>query len=180
MAKYASFENSGPVNPVIGFYDTDMINYGTNLPNVLFEMTDAQWDTRMDGPLAIAVNGSLQALVPYTIPMPEPSLSQQAAAALASGVSIVSTGTPALDGVYAMTPEVRSDITAEVVSLMLNQSFTNGGTVIGIGDIENTLHTFTAAAFPAFATAYGRHVGALRAVQISNDGTLPASTVTIP
>jgi hypothetical protein len=176
---YAQFDHTAPSPaPVIGWYDTEAFSY-PSLPASadLLSMTQQQWDARMDGHWAVANGGTL---VPYTPPMPELSLRAQAEAALIAGVSIVSTSNPALDGVYPMTPEMRSDIQAEVLSLVVNQSFTNGGTVIGIGDISNTLHDFDAAIFPTFATLYGRHVGALRAVQISNEGTLPSQPVTIP
>lgn len=179
MPKYAFFENSGSVCPVIGWYDTDVFDYGTNLPQSVFEMTQEQWDARLDGLWAAQITNMGTSLIPYTPPPPEFTPAQQAQQALAAGVSIVSTGHPAISGVYPMTPEMRADITAEVVSLMVNQTFTNGGTVIGIGDINNDLHNIAADIYPTFATAYGKYVGALRAVQISNDGTLPSQPVTI-
>jgi hypothetical protein len=179
MTKYAAFDNTGNVNVVTGYYDTDLFDYGSNLPETRLQLTDDEWDQRMTGFWAVERVDDAWHFVSYTPPSPEVSLSQQAANALAKGVRVVSSSNSSLNGVYPMTSETRADITAEMVSLMLNQTFTNGDTTIGIGDIDNNLHMFDASIFPAFATAYGKHVSMLRQIQISNQGTLPTEPITI-
>lgn len=67
MAKLAAYDSSqGDPAPVIGWYDTDIINYQT-LPPETLEMTEDEWAARRDGHWAVS-GGS--ALVPYTPPPP--------------------------------------------------------------------------------------------------------------
>jgi hypothetical protein len=179
MPKYAAFENTGKINQVTGYYDTDLFDYGSNLPGTRLELTEDEWQQRMAGFWAVQLVDNVWQFVPFTPPPPELTLSQQAADALARGVKVVSKSDPNIEGVYPMTPETRADVTAEMLSLSLNQTFTNGDTTIGIGDVDNNLHMFTATIFPAFATAYGKYVSVLRQIQISNQGTLPDQPITI-
>ena len=126
------------------------------------------------------------AVVPYAgqtiyVPAtPAPSLSQQAQAMLAAGLSITSTSTPALNGTYAADAITQSNVMAEMVSLLANAAFTNGTTTLAWPDATGAPHNFTAAQFKAFATAEGQFVGVLAPVIATNAGTLPSASATIP
>ena len=115
------------------------------------------------------------------VPMTPPALSiaDQARLALMSGVSLVSTGTPALDGVYGIGAEDRADVMGEMLSLMVNGTFTNGGTVLSVADIAGALHEFSVAAYKAYATAIGGYVGALKQAAATDAGPIPAGTLAI-
>jgi hypothetical protein len=58
-------------------------------------------------------------------PVPPPTLAQQALSMLATGCQIASTSTPALNGTYACNATLQGAIQAEVISLLLNNAFTN-------------------------------------------------------
>lgn len=107
------------------------------------------------------------------------SVVDQAKALLMGGVTLASTGTPALDGVYRIGAEDRADITAEMLSLMVAGTFTNGGTVLAVGDAAGGVHEFTAAAYREFATGVGGYVGALKQVVLTGEGPLPSGTLAI-
>ncbi len=114
----------------------------------------------------------------YTPPPVTPA--DGAAAALAAGLTITSTGTPTLDGTYALVGETQIFMLAEMVSLSANGTFTNGSTTILWPDVSGGGHSFNPTQFKNLAAACGAYINALKAI-ISNDaGTLPANTVTVP
>lgn len=118
----------------------------------------------------------------FTAPASPPALSlaQQAVVALSAGLAVTSTGTPAINGTYALDLESRSDIMAEIVSLLKNSTFTNGTTTLPFTDISGALHDFQVTVFEALATEIGNYVGALKAIIASNSGTLPAAPAPLP
>jgi hypothetical protein len=129
---------------------------------------------------AIDSEASLQDVLAQWFPAGwAPTLAQQATTALGAGVALVSSGTPALNGPYAIDGESRSDMLAEMVSLLANSVFTDGATTLGYADAAGVMHTFDVAQFKAFATAVASYVGALKAIAATNTGTLAAATVTI-
>lgn len=71
MPRYAYFDPSTPEpRPVLGWYDTDALYY-PNLPAAdhLLQMTDEQWDGRMDTPM---IKGGTLVKAP-PLPPPTPS-----------------------------------------------------------------------------------------------------------
>lgn len=53
MAKYAHFDHTAPApQPIRGWYDTDLIDYGDKLPPAadLLALSDSQWAARMPEP----------------------------------------------------------------------------------------------------------------------------------
>lgn len=112
-------------------------------------------------------------------PAPSPTISQQAGAQLAAGVTITSTSTPELDGTYSCDASATSQIQAEIVSLLLNGTFTNGTAAMTWYDKAGAPHSFSVAEFKAFATSVAAYVGTLAAIAASNARTLPSSVVTI-
>lgn len=105
---------------------------------------------------------------------PPPTLAQQAGRMIASGCQISSTSTPALNGTYAADPVSQQHIAAEIVSIMLNGTFTDGTTTIEWLDVSGATHAFTIAEFKSFATAHAGFVTACLKVINGQSTTLPA------
>jgi hypothetical protein len=87
-------------------------------------------------------------------------LAQQAAMLIAGGISITSTGTPALNGVYTIQPGVpfgQEDIATEAQFIAQFSEFTNGATTnLQWPLLNGTFVTFpTTTEFLAFAKAAG-------------------------
>lgn len=96
-----------------------------------------------------------------------------------AGCQVVSTGTPSLSGTYSIDPRSLSDMQGEILSLVVNSTFTNGTTSLDWIDAAGASHTFDPTAFREFATKVGSYVGAIKLVAGSGTGTLPAQPVTI-
>lgn len=110
-----------------------------------------------------AVNAVYAAHNPAT---PDPNAS--AAALLASGVAITSTGTPVLNGTYACDPLSQQKITSEQLYIATTGKFTNGQTTKAWADASGALHTFpTTAAFTNFAEAIAGVVDNVIAAQLA-------------
>jgi hypothetical protein len=84
------------------------------------------------GWLATQSGASWSFAAPFSPPSPPMTLAQQAAAAynayISNGLTITSTGTPSLNGVYALDPTTQSDIADEAQFITTFSEFTNGGT----------------------------------------------------
>jgi hypothetical protein len=91
------------------------------------------------------------------------------ASAIAAGVTISSTGIPALNGIYAITPQACALITSEQVNIAATAAqstakFTNGQTTRNWQDQSGALHLFPSPAeFTLFAEAVASYVDALYA-----------------
>ena len=184
MTQYAQYNPALSPAPVIAWFDTDEFDY-PNLPPAsdLLEVTPAQWADRLTNPSGCAVSNG--ALVAYTPPVPAPTLAQQAAAAIGAGLTITSTGTPALNGTYAVASGVpfgREDIGTEAQFVSTFSEFTNGTTTLQWPLIDGkTFVTFpTTASFMAFAKAAAQFYAACKAVAATGAGSLPAASATIP
>ena len=183
MAQYAYYNSLVPSpSPVIGWYDTTEVSY-PNLPPVsdLLEITPAQWAERMTGQWAVSDG----ALVAYTPPVPAPTLAQQAAALIASGLTITSTSTPAINGTYAIASGVlfgREDIGTEAQFVSTFSEFTNGMQTLEWPLIDGkTFVTFpNTATFMNFAKAAAQYYAAVKAVAATGQGSFPSNQVTIP
>ncbi|MGH6976700.1 MAG: hypothetical protein ACREED_06715 [Stellaceae bacterium] len=106
-------------------------------------------------------------------------------AALAAGIAITSTGTPSLNGTYALDPQTRSNITAEQVYIATKGTFTNGLATKPWPDKSGALHTFqTTAEFTAFAVAVAQYVDALNTAlltaQQGGNPSWPSASVQLP
>ena len=115
---------------------------------------------------------------------PPPTLAQQAASALAAGLAITSTGTPAINGTYAIAsgiPFGREDIGTEAQFVSTFSEFTNGTQTIEWPLIDGTFVTFpSTASFMNFAKAAAQYYAAVKAVAATNQGSFPSNQVTIP
>ena len=102
-----------------------------------------------------------------------------AAAAIAAGLTVTSTGTPSLNGTYACDSNTTADINAEITSIMLNATFADGTTSLAWPDTSLALHTFNVTQFKAFATALAAFVSGVRKYAMGINSSLPSSSVTI-
>lgn len=108
---------------------------------------------------------------------PSPTLAQQAAAMLATGIEIASTGTPALNATYpcdANTQNQDGNLLAAV-----NASLTFPGGVVTRLDVTGAPHFFTTTAFKNYCQAKLTFLQTLETIIGSNSGTLPSLPVTI-
>jgi len=115
--------------------------------------------------------------VPPAPPAPTPA--DLARTALASGLAITSTGTPALDGVYACDPEAQAKLMATDLYITKRGTFYGGVSTYPWVDMEGNPHIFTMAEFDNLATAIANYVAALDLVIAGQSETLPAATATI-
>ncbi|MDA8049953.1 MAG: hypothetical protein M0002_08105 [Rhodospirillales bacterium] len=112
---------------------------------------------------------------------PVPTLAQQAAAALGRGVAVTSSGTPALDGTYAIDAASQAKIQAVSLFIVVNGKFPSAVASYPWLDTAGAAHLFpTTAEFQAFATAIADYVAALDMIIATGSGTLPGEPVAIP
>ncbi|GAB2877661.1 hypothetical protein GCM10027093_11200 [Paraburkholderia jirisanensis] len=78
-------------------------------------------------------------------------LVQQAAMQLASGIQIVSTSTPTLDGTFACDSLSQADIVAIETSLNAGKGFPGGATTFNYPDVSGVMHAFSESNFTDFA-----------------------------
>ena len=88
MPLLAAFTNAGTINPVEGWFDTDVLNYGTNLPANTITLTADQWAARTTGHWAVQVTGTVETLVTYTPPPPPPPSAAPIIAASAQSLAL--------------------------------------------------------------------------------------------
>jgi hypothetical protein len=102
------------------------------------------------------------------------------AAAIAAGLTIVSTATPALNGVYAVDPSVAGvNINSIIGGINANIGLPGGGSSFTYFDMSNAPHSFTQAQFLTLAQAIRDYVYALD-LYLAGVGNQPAATATIP
>lgn len=137
--------------------------------------------------LVVAIAASAVTVEPYGAPVVvPPTLAQLATTAyaefIANGLTVTSTGTPALNGVYALDPETQSDIAVEAQFISTFGEFTNEGTADLLWPLQNgTEVTFpTTAEFLALAKVSGQKVAAGKLAVGQASATMPVATATIP
>lgn len=112
----------------------------------------------------------------YTAPVPSPAL---AAAAFAAGLTIASTGTPALNGTYGIDQLSQMDIIAIETSLNAGKGFPGGAATFNYADMSGAMHSFTEANFTNFAASIRDYVYALKSAISGAASTLPATSAVI-
>lgn len=111
---------------------------------------------------------------------PPQTAPQKSASLLQAGLTISSTGTPALNGTYACDPLSQSDIIAIETSLNAGKGFPPGGaTTFNYPDVTGAMHTFSEASFTDLAAAIRDYVYGCKAYAYGQATSLPSSTVTI-
>ena len=108
-----------------------------------------------------------------------PTLAQQAAALLAGGLTIASTGTPGIDGVYRCDPESRATIAEVVSGINSGRGFPGGGGTFDF-DLATGHVTFAATAtFIAVAVAIQDFGYQINQVLAGRSSTLPPASTSI-
>lgn len=111
-----------------------------------------------------------------------PSPAKLAGVAIAAGIEITSTSTPALNGTYPLDPASQANINAVITYILLNGTFPNNAATLNWYDISGTSHTFPSIAeFKAFSTATANYVTTVIEYGASGgtSGSLPALPITI-
>jgi hypothetical protein len=114
---------------------------------------------------------------------PVPTLAQQATAALAAGVTITSTATPALNGLYACDVATQNRLSRmyNLIQRGDGASFPNSLSALPWTDMAGAVHTFaTVTEFLAFESAIGGYALTLELIIATGAGTLPPATAPIP
>jgi hypothetical protein len=114
--------------------------------------------------------------------MDEPEATPQSnfAAAIAAGLAITSTATPALNGVYTIDPSIVGvNINTIVNGINAGMGLPGGGDSFAYFDMSGTPHMFTQAQFLQFAKAIMNYVYALD-LYLWGAGAHPTGTATIP
>jgi hypothetical protein len=114
-------------------------------------------------------------IAPYVKPLPA-----QAVGAMAAGLAVVSTGTPALSATYGVDATTQAHIQAETMAILLTSSFADGTQSLIWPDLGGAAHSFDPVTFKAFAAAVNSYVAALYKAINGTATALPAATVTIP
>ena len=127
----------------------------------------------------VDTNGTLGAPVP-----PAPTPQRVHDQAIAAGLTIVSTGTPALNGTYGLDAMSRANLAGIGAALALGIGFPPGNApTLSYGDQTGAVHTFDATAFKNLAAAvqdYFYHLEVtLRTKLAGGDADWPSATMTI-
>lgn len=103
----------------------------------------------------------------------------------ATGVAIQSTGTPALNGNYAIDVSAKADIDGIYAGIKGGDGLPGGGATFEYFDKDGGSHAFDAASFSNFAKAvrdyfYNFAQGLMGLVNQVSGAAMPSSTTTIP
>lgn len=125
----------------------------------------------------------------FTAPPPPPVVALTPAqqmlanysAFITAGLTVTSTGTPSLNGVFPLDQASIDDVVAEQQYVSMTGNFTNGGTVMQAwGHADGSVVLFAAEAqFTAYAKAVLVTVAAAK-LAARTAGPMPSSSVTIP
>lgn len=127
------------------------------------------------------INNVFSAMPPVLPPAPTPQ--SQAAAALAAGVALTSTGTPGLNGTYSCTAQSVSNVANVTTYILRNNKFPGGVSQMPWMDVNSVPHVFPdVATFDNFATKFADFVAACQIYSDSNGqiGSIPSNAITIP
>jgi hypothetical protein len=176
MAQQVLYETAN--GAILQWQDTAAFSYApTPAGAATLTVTPAQWEAQSS-----AFYVAAGALVAGALPAPAPTLAQQAAALLAVGLTITSTATPALNGVYACDDAAQAKL-SRVYGLIerAGGAFPAALAAMPWTDQSGAPHVFpTVAQFLALETAVGDFVLACDLIIATNSGTLPPATAAIP
>jgi hypothetical protein len=111
--------------------------------------------------------------------VPTPTPAQQATSLLELSALVESTSDQTLNAAYPVGVEARMNVMAEMISLNVNGTFTNGETSVDWLDINSQIHTFDADHFRSYARVIGAYITALKQVAAGIGTTLPAQPLQI-
>ncbi len=182
MTQYAQYDSTiAALSPVLGWYDTDAFGVPASIPAAnLMALTPDQWAAHMAGlTQSWAVTGGN--LATYAPQAPARTPAQQAVAAMAAGLAITSTSTPALSGTYGVDAATTDHIQSEMLCVLVAGTFADGTAELAWPDLAGVIRTFPSiGAFRAFALAVSGYVAALYKVQNGTLTALPDATATMP
>ena len=102
---------------------------------------------------------------------------------LAQGCALTSTGTPALNGTYALDKDSQSNISAIADGIANGKGLPGGGSTFNYPDVMGAQHAFDAAHFVAAAAAFETFIydfdQALETLVSGGTATMPVASVTI-
>ena len=123
--------------------------------------------------------GGTFAPAPPPPPPPAPTPAQAAAAAFAQGCRLVSRGTAALNGRYALDPASQANVIGVQTRINAGLGLPLGAATIDWPDADGGTHTLTAAQFTALATALSDYVYLVDQFGIGAAATLPPQPYTV-
>jgi hypothetical protein len=113
-----------------------------------------------------------------------PSLTPQQATVqtlLQKGLTITSTATPALNGIYAVQgPVVDGPMQRQCNAILLNTAFADGTQTLNWPDTGGSIHAFDVAQFKTFLTAVYQFVAQCMEYSNGQTTTAPTGNATIP
>ena len=107
----------------------------------------------------------------------------QALAALGAGFAVLSTSTPAINGLYPVDPTAQLKLLATAFYVATNGRFPAGQTSWIVPDMRGGVHAFpTTSLFLAFATAVADYVAVLMLIAdgVTPGAPLPFNAVNLP
>ena len=125
----------------------------------------------------LALAGAYGPIAPYVAPTP--SVAQIAAAALSAGLTITSTSTPALNGIYSVDAQAQANITSVMTGVAAGVGLPGGGASFNWLDRSGAHHTFTQVQFLNLSKAIMNYVYNLQMYGYGQSSQ-PAATATIP
>lgn len=181
MTRYAYFDHlATPPALVLGWYDTGLINYGSNLPELfdLVEVTDDTfWANRLTGVWGVE-DGAFVDITPAP-PTPATTLQQDAAAALLAGIVLTSLATGALNGSYDVSPATQTQVGGVVAGIGAGIGLPGGGGTFLWPDTSGTPHAFSETNFKNFAAAVSGYTYVLNQIVGGAVLSLPDPNLTI-
>ncbi len=115
---------------------------------------------------------------------PAPTPAQAYETAIASGLVVTSTSTPALNGTYSVTPTAQRNFASIAAGIGSGQGLPHGAATISWLDVQGAPHVFTAVQILSLADAVRDYVYDLQqaqaALEAATAAAWPAANVTLP
>ncbi|HEY1441395.1 MAG TPA: hypothetical protein VGF65_11265 [Mycobacterium sp.] len=181
MPQYAQINPSDPDRHVIGWYDTDLLDYPTLPPSeAMFQVTEAEWEGRMANTAGWAVDASGRLIEHAAQPLEPPTLADHAYMALNQPATIECASMPELNANYSVTDEARTRMSSVVGLYNATGRLSRAGDSIEWVDVAGSVYTWPAAQFLNFVEAVTTYTHELTLIMSTNTGTLPSNVLAIP
>jgi hypothetical protein len=181
MTRYAYFDHTASTpQPVIGWYDTALVNYGSSLPpapDLLEVLDNTFWANRLSATWGVD-SGTFVDITPPP-PTPPTTLQQQAIDALGAGIVLTSLATGSLNGTYDVSPGTQVLINGIIAGIGAGLGLPGGaGTFLWL-DTSNNGHAFNETNFKNFATVVSGYTYTLNRIIGGAILSLPDFNITI-
>jgi hypothetical protein len=146
MPKFVRFDPAATAPILAAWYDTDFAEY-PNLPpaNELREMTEPEWDARLETPFVTAT-GELVAAPEPVIP-PEAAAANELLTRRAAGIAITCTSSSAINATYALDDLTLAQVGSVARDVSSGLGFPLGAPTFNYPDITSVPHTFNETQF---------------------------------